>query len=136
MNTGKWITGASSSVSWNNNQERRDGRVSNAAMSEWLKSTLSGVGGGIDRKDGGRARGQWAKMATSTMNGMYVTRETLAMIRQRIRHILASCSTCGSSSVTAFSTSLPPTLLVWGIRHIEANHQRGKIIKPRKKNQA
>lgn len=33
---------------------------------------------------------QWAKMATSTMNGMYVTRDTPVMIRQRIRHVLAS----------------------------------------------
>lgn len=33
---------------------------------------------------------QWAKMATSTMNGIYVTRETPVMVRQRIRHVLAS----------------------------------------------
>ena len=37
-----------------------------------------------------QARSQWAKMATSTMNGMYVTRETAAIARQRIRHVLAS----------------------------------------------
>ena len=48
------------------------------------------AGGGLDGWDEERAKGQWAKMATSTMNGMYVTRETPAMMRQRIRHVFAS----------------------------------------------
>ena len=38
----------------------------------------------------GKVKGQWAKIATSTMNGMYVTRETPAITRQRIRHVRAS----------------------------------------------
>jgi len=41
-------------------------------------------------KDEERPRGQGAKMATSTMNGMYVSKETPAMIRQRNRHVRAS----------------------------------------------
>jgi len=41
-------------------------------------------------KDEERPGGQWVKMATSTMNGMYVIRETPAMMRQRNRHVRAS----------------------------------------------
>ena len=45
-------------------------------------------------------------------------------------------STCGSSSVTAFSTSVPPTRLVFGVLQNDATHQRGKITNPTKKHQA
>lgn len=80
------------------------------------------------------------------------------MIRHRKRHDLAStqycqldgpnnwtegekegnlpCSTCGSSNVTAFSTSVPPTLLVLGIGANDANHHNGKITNPIKKHHA
>jgi hypothetical protein len=46
------------------------------------------------------------------------------------------CSTCGSSNVTAFSVSLPPTCLVFGVLIIDAAHQSGNSTNPTKKNQA
>lgn len=42
----------------------------------------------------------------------------------------APCSTCGSSSVTAFSVSVPPTCRVRGMGISEAIHHRGKRMKP------
>ena len=46
--------------------------------------------GGGTKRDEERRGSQWVKMAMSTMNGMYVSRETPAMIRQRNRHVRAS----------------------------------------------
>lgn len=58
------------------------------------------------------------------------------MIRHRVRQDLASCSTCGSSSATAFSVSVPPTTRVGGMRQKLANHQSGKSTKPTKNSHA
>ena len=51
-------------------------------------------------------------------------------------HLLAPCSTWGSSSGTAFSVSVPPTSRVLGMGRNDAIHQIGKTIKPTKKHQA
>lgn len=48
----------------------------------------------------------------------------------------APCSTCGSSSVTAFSASVSPTRRVLGIGQKAASHHKGKRMKPAKKAHA
>ncbi len=46
------------------------------------------------------------------------------------------CSTCGSSSASAFSVSVPPTMRVGGMRQKLANHQSGKRMNPTKNSHA
>lgn len=47
----------------------------------------------------GIAGNQWAKMATRTIKGMYVIRETPAMMRQRNRQVRASVGDRGATRV-------------------------------------
>lgn len=96
-------------------------------------------------------------MAMRTMKGIYVKNAMPDMMRHLTRHERASiddhirthtyinkeaipsnipCSTWGSSNVTAFSVSVPPTRRVSGIGTNEATHHRGNKMKPMKKHHA
>jgi len=76
-------------------------------------------------------------MATRTINGMYVKKDTTVITRHRERHALASCSIWGSSIVTPFSVSTSPAILVVGTRRKSpAIHQTGNNKKPKKKHHA
>jgi len=69
------------------------------------------------------------------MTGAYVTKNATDVTRHRVRHVMASCSICGSSTVT-FSASTPPTTLVFGVREKAAYHHNIGSKNPNQKHHA